>query len=165
VFDPTGNEKLSEHFTLDEMTKSSTAVRLSIDNTPDIQSSYNLKSLCEDVLEPIRVHYNIPFSPSSGYRSKELNKAIGGSPNSQHCEGKAVDFEILGVDNLAVATYVISSGIPFDQLILEYYDADVPNSGWVHISLNYVFIGESKNRQEVLAFDGTSYTSDIPFSP
>lgn len=157
-----GREKLSDHFTLEELTKSSTASRLSIKNRPNMEASFNLRALCEDVLEPIRVHYNIPFSPSSGYRSKELNKAIGGSSDSQHCEGKAVDFEIPGVDNLDVAVYIISSGIPFDQLILEYYKHDVPNSGWVHISLHYPFAGEPSNRKEVLTFDGNSYSKDIP---
>ena len=68
---------LSDHFTLIELTKSQTAERLGIDNTPDDEAIGNLASMCDNVLEPIRAHFGVPFSPSSAYRSKKLNEAIG----------------------------------------------------------------------------------------
>jgi zinc D-Ala-D-Ala carboxypeptidase len=138
------NEQLSKHFTLNEFTKSSTAIRLGIDNTPYPTAMLNLKALAEKVLEPVRKHYGIPFSPTSGFRSSSLNKAIGGSTSSQHRLGQAVDFEVPGISNYELALW-IQNNLDFDQLILEFYTPGVPNSGWVHVSYT------SKNhRKEVL---------------
>ena len=111
---------LSDHFSLMELTKSQTAERLGIDNTPDDVAIGNLASMCDSILEPIRAHYGVPFSPSSAYRSEELNKAIGGSvnPTSAHVRGLAVDIELPGVSNPDLARWV-QNNLVFDQLILE----------------------------------------------
>jgi zinc D-Ala-D-Ala carboxypeptidase len=146
--------KLSPHFTLREMTKSSTADRLSIDNTPDHpQVLKALQDLCINILEPARQHFGIPFSPSSAYRCPRLNQAIGSSPNSQHITGQAVDIEIPGVSNIDLAEWIKSNTV-FDQLILEYYSEDDPSSGWVHVSYVAPRGGKSANRGEVLRFTG-----------
>lgn len=153
--------KLSEHFTLAEMTKSQTATRMGIDNTPGDGEITALSFLCNTVLEGVRKNFGIPFSPTSGYRSPELNKAIGGSPKSQHCLGQAADIEVPGVSNLDLATY-ISNNLKFDQLILEYYDG-TPTSGWVHVSLvgDYQYTFSEENRLQVMTYDGSTYKTGV----
>ena len=97
---------------------------------------------------------------SSGYRSPELNKAIGGSENSKHCHGMAADFECRGArgaSNLEVAHW-IRDNLTYDQLILEYYDGRDPYSGWVHVAFN-----KGKNRQQTLTkVKGVPYTAGLP---
>ena len=127
-------QKLSENFSLLELTKSQTAERKGIDNTPGPNHQENLKSLCEMILQPIRDHFGQVVSVSSGYRSPELCVAIGSSTKSQHASGCAADFEIFGVSNKELADY-INENLDYDQLILEYWKGeDEPNSGWVHCS-------------------------------
>jgi len=126
--------KLTENFSLNELTKSQTAERKGIDNTPSTEHQENLKSLCEMILQPIRDHFDCVVSVSSGYRSPELCVAIGSSTQSQHAKGQASDFEIFGVSNKELADY-IDQNLDYDQLILEYWKGeDEPNSGWVHCS-------------------------------
>ena len=126
--------KLTENFSLNELTKSQTAERKGIDNTPSAEHQENLKSLCEMILQPIRDHFGQVVSVSSGYRSPELCVAIGSSTKSQHASGCAADFEIFGVSNKELADY-IDQNLDYDQLILEYWKGeDEPNSGWVHCS-------------------------------
>ena len=126
--------KLTENFSLNELTKSQTAERKGIDNTPSAEHQDNLKSLCEMILQPIRDHFGQVVSVSSGYRSPELCVAIGSSTQSQHAKGQASDFEIFGVSNKELADY-INENLDYDQLILEYWKGeDEPNSGWVHCS-------------------------------
>ena len=126
--------KLTENFSLNELTKSQTAERKGIDNTPSTEHQENLKSLCEMILQPIRDHFGQVVSVSSGYRSPELCVAIGSSTKSQHAKGEASDFEIFGVSNKELADY-INENLDYDQLILEYWKGeDEPNSGWVHCS-------------------------------
>ena len=126
--------KLTENFSLNELTKSQTAERKGIDNTPSTEHQENLKSLCEMILQPIRDHFGQVVSVSSGYRSQELCVAIGSSTQSQHAKGQASDFEIFGVSNKELADY-IDQNLDYDQLILEYWKGeDEPNSGWVHCS-------------------------------
>ena len=128
--------KLTENFSLNELTKSQTAERKGIDNTPSTEHQENLKSLCEMILQPIRDHFGQVVSVSSGYRSPELCVAIGSSTQSQHAKGQASDFEIFGVSNKELADY-IDQNLDYDQLILEYWKGeDEPNSGWVHCSFN-----------------------------
>ena len=79
--------KLSTHFTLEELTKSQTAIRKRISNKPDLEERACLVLLCYNILEPVREHYKIPFTPNSGFRSKNLNKAVGGSKKSKHRSG------------------------------------------------------------------------------
>ena len=126
--------KLTQNFSLNELTKSQTAERKGIDNTPSTEHQENLKSLCEMILQPIRDHFGQVVSVSSGYRSQDLCVAIGSSTQSQHAKGQASDFEIFGVSNKELADY-IDQNLDYDQLILEYWKGeDEPNSGWVHCS-------------------------------
>ena len=126
--------KLTENFSLKELTSSQTAERKGIDNTPSAEHQENLKSLCEMILQPIRDHFGQVVSVSSGYRSPELCVAIGSSTQSQHAKGEASDFEIFGVSNKELADW-IDENLDYDQLILEYWKGeDEPNSGWVHCS-------------------------------
>jgi zinc D-Ala-D-Ala carboxypeptidase len=139
--------KLTQHFSLQEMIKSQTALRKNIDNTPSPEAVENLKSLCENVLEKIRIHFGRPLTINSGYRGPKLNKAIGGAKNSQHMTGQAADIEIAGMDNKILFCW-IRDNLEFDQLILEYYKPGVPDSGWVHVSWN-----SKGNRKQVLTID------------
>ena len=125
--------RLSKNFSLAELTKSQTATRKGIDNEPSTEHVENLIHLAETVLQPIRDEFGRPVVISSGYRSPELCEAIGSSTKSQHARGEAADFEIPGVDNKELATW-ISKNTEFDQLILEFYDEGDPISGWVHCS-------------------------------
>ena len=127
--------KLSKNFSLAELTKSQTATRKGIDNTPSPTHQENLKSLCMHVLQPVRDHFNRVVSVSSGYRSEALCLAIGSKTTSQHAKGEAADFEIYGLSNQELATY-IKENLDYDQLILEYWKKEDPNSGWVHCSYN-----------------------------
>ena len=145
--------KLSDHFSLQELTKSSTAERRGIANEPDDTAVENLIMVCETILEPVREHYGIPFIPNSGFRCLELNRAIGSSDRSQHTTGEAVDFEVPSISNREVALWV-KENCKFDQLILEFYKEGDPSSGWVHCS--YVIEGE--NRESARIFDGTNWS-------
>lgn len=123
---------LSPHFTLREMTFSQTAMRLGIPNVPGPVMVNRLRSLCKNILEPVRKEFG-PFSPTSGYRGSDLNEILGGSKNSQHMMGEAADFKPFGACTLMVAEW-IERELDFDQLILEYFDPKLPDSGWVHCS-------------------------------
>ena len=124
---------LTENFSLNELTKSQTAERKGIDNTPSTEHQENRKRLCETILQPIRDHFGQVVSVSSGYRSPELCTAIGSKITSQHARGEAADFEIFGVSNKELADW-INENRTYDQLILEYWNESDPNSGWVHCS-------------------------------
>lgn len=127
--------KLSKNFSLAEFTRSQTATRRGIDNTPKGQHLEAAKTLFEKVVQPIRDHFG-PTRLNSGYRSPDLNKAVGGSKTSQHCQGEAADLEVPGVSNYDVAKW-IEDNLEYDQLILEFYTPGIPNSGWVHVSYNH----------------------------
>ena len=124
--------KLSANFSLNELTKSDTATRHDIDNTPTMQVIENLQDLVDNVLQPLREKLG-PVVVTSGYRSPAVNTKIGGSTTSDHCHGYAADFEVLGMDNRELALYIRDS-LQFKQLILEFYRDGVPDSGWVHCS-------------------------------
>jgi hypothetical protein len=147
--------QLSKHFKLEEFEKSSTAIRLNIKNKAGSGEIKNLTDLCYEVLEPVRAKFDKPIIITSGYRSPELCEAIGSKATSQHTKGQAVDFEIAGVNNLAIGLW-LTNNVNFDQYIQEYYDG-TPSSGWCHVS--YV---EGSNRKQVLTFDGKSYTNGLP---
>jgi zinc D-Ala-D-Ala carboxypeptidase len=123
---------LSRNFSLQELTKSDTAIRLGIDNQPNADQIDKLKMLCERILQPVRDHFG-RVKVTSGFRSSELCAAIGSSVNSQHAKAEAADFEVLGVDNAEVADWV-KMNCETDQLILEFYTPGEPNSGWIHAS-------------------------------
>ena len=143
--------RLSPHFTLKELTRSALAARHDIQNLPEPHEIANLKRLAVKILEPVRLHYNIPFSPSSGYRNPSVNRLAGSKPTSQHSKGQAADFEVPGVANRDLAEW-IKVNLTFDQLILEFHDEDDPASGWIHCSVK-----ETGNRGQCLIFDGTNY--------
>ena len=124
---------LSANFTLKELTKSDTATRLGLDNTPDDEALENLKTLCEMVLQPVREHFGKSVTVNSGYRSPESNAAVGGSKTSDHCKGQAADIEIDGLPNPELAQWIMDN-LDYTQLILEFYTQGQPNSGWVHVS-------------------------------
>ncbi len=124
--------RLSKNFSLQEYTKSQTAVRQGIDNNPSEEHLTKAKALFENVIQPVRDKFGVTVI-NSGYRGPQLNMAVGGSSNSQHCKGEAVDIECPGVANY------------FDQLILEFYTPGIPDSGWVHVS----YVG-ANNRANVL---------------
>ena len=148
--------QLSKHFKLIEFEKSMTATRLGIKNKAGSGEIKNLTDLCYGVLEPTRAKFDKAITITSGYRSEELCEAIGSKKTSQHTKGQAVDFEIAGVSNLEVALW-ISNNCDFDQLILEYWNDEEPNAGWIHVS----FV-EGSNRKQILTFDGKNYTNGLP---
>jgi len=137
--------KLSDNFSLTELCKSQTADRKGIDNNPDADAIACLRDLAVNILQPVRNHFLIPYTPSSGYRSVELCLAIGSSEKSQHAKGQAADFEVPNVSNMEVAQW-IAYNLMFDQLILEYYSGG--NTGWIHCS--YI---DGNNRKEILTLD------------
>mgnify|MGYP006404025749 FL=1 len=124
--------KLSNNFSLSEFTYSNKAKKLGIDNTPSKEAIDNLQELVTFVLQPLRDRFG-PITISSGYRSPELNKAIGGSTTSDHCLGCAADFEVQSQDNRVMAQW-IANNLDFKQLILEFYHAGDMHSGWIHCS-------------------------------
>ena len=127
--------KLSDNFSLLELTKSQTAERKGIHNYPTPLHQVNLRSLCTNVLQRVRDHFGRVVSVSSGYRSVDLCVAIGSSTGSQHAKGEAADFEIFGISNKELADW-INENLYYDQLILEYWKESDPNSGWVHCSFS-----------------------------
>jgi zinc D-Ala-D-Ala carboxypeptidase len=124
--------RLSKNFTLAEFTKSQTATRRGIDNTPEGEHMEAAKELFENVVQSVRDQFGVTVI-NSGYRGPELNEAVGGSSNSQHCKGQAVDIECPGTANYELASW-IEQNLDFDQLILEFYTPGIPDSGWVHVS-------------------------------
>ena len=124
--------RLSKNFTLTEFTKSQTASRRGLDNTPNEEHLQNAKLLFENVVQKVRDQFGITVI-NSGYRGPALNEAVGGSNKSQHCKGEAVDIECPGQSNYMVASW-IEENLDFDQLILEFYTPGIPDSGWVHVS-------------------------------
>tara|TARA_B100000902_G_scaffold389705_1_gene437331 strand:+ start:356 stop:826 length:471 start_codon:yes stop_codon:yes gene_type:complete len=137
--------KLSNNFSLKELTASQTAERKGISNNPSEDHMTNLKELCVNVLQKVRDHYGKVVSVSSGYRSPELCVAIGSSVNSQHAKGQAADFEVFGLSNAELCKW-ISENLEFDQLILEYHNIGEPNSGWIHCS----YRSDGENRKQIL---------------
>ena len=140
--------KLSKNFSLAEFTKSQTAERKGIDNTPNEEHMAAAVVLFDKVVQPVRDHFG-PTVLNSGYRGPELNEAVGGSSKSQHCKGQAADIEVPGVPNAELAEW-IKENCDFDQLILEFYTPGIPDSGWVHVSLHLDNEGMFKNRKQAL---------------
>ena len=127
---------LAENFTLSEMTKSETALRYDMDNSPPQEITSNLQALAVHVLQPVRDHFARGVKVNSGYRSPDVNAKVGGSRTSDHCRGMAADIEIPGVPNAELAEW-IRSNLLFTQVILEFYTQGVPDSGWVHVSYDH----------------------------
>lgn len=139
--------KLSEHLSLNEMISSNTAKRNGINNAPTDVHLSNMKMLAEKIFEPIRKHFNQPIHISSGYRSKALNKAIGGAATSAHCFGLAIDIDMDGKSDTITNRMIfdwVKSNLKFDQLIFEYGDKENPD--WVHVGISL----DMPNRNQVL---------------
>lgn len=136
--------KISEHLDLSELIRSESAKRNGIANMPTDEHIENLKLLAENIFEPVRTNFNVPIRISSGYRSQELNKKIGGSLSSQHSKGQAIDIDMDGADvtNKQIFDF-IKDNLHFDQLIYEFGDSNNPS--WVHVSYNV-----ANNRGQVL---------------
>jgi len=131
--------KLTEHFSLEEMTFSETAVRHGLDNRPNSRSIQNLTELCEELLEPIRELTGGPINVTSGFRSPSVNSVVGGSLNSQHMSGEAADINCPLFNPRVLFERIRNSGLEFDQLINEF-------GSWVHVS----FVSGRTNKREVL---------------
>jgi hypothetical protein len=125
--------QLTKNFSLAELTKSETALRHDMDNTPGPVEIGNLTELAGKVLQPIRDHFAKGVKVNSGFRHPDVNAKVGGSKTSDHCKGQAADIEIPGVPNAALAEWV-EDNLEFTQLILEFYTPGIPDSGWVHVS-------------------------------
>lgn len=124
---------LSEHFTLEEMTRSDTYTRLGKANSPSPAAVNSLTALCKNILEPLRAAIGKPITIRSGFRCEGLNLLVGGAQTSQHLYGQAADITINGVSNDVVWNY-IKDMLPFDQVIAEHLSASNGAKGWVHVS-------------------------------
>ena len=136
--------KLTANFSLEELTKSETALRLGLDNDPDDTQLANLVALCECVLQPVRDHFGKGVKVNSGLRTLPVNRAIGSADHSDHVKGMAADIEIPSVPNAELAQW-IADNLEFRQVILEFYTPGIPDSGWVHVSYN-----PADNKKQVL---------------
>lgn len=125
------NEKLTEHFTLREMTTSGLAIRLAVKNNPSQQAKERLKALCENVLEPLTRRFG-KIRVVGSYRSQELNKAMGGAKNSQHLLGEAADIHVSSEEQALLMMNFIKDRLDFDQLKLE--RKMMNGCCWVHVS-------------------------------
>ena len=133
--------RLSKNFVLSEITHSNTAKRLGIDNDPTKKHLQNMQRLVDLLLQPLRDALG-PIRISSGYRNPSLNRAIGGSPKSQHCKGEALDLQFWRggeMFNKEIYEWILQSDLEFDQMINEF------DFAWIHISLK-----EKNNRNQVL---------------
>jgi hypothetical protein len=146
---------LTEHFTLEEMTFSPTAIKKGIDNTPNAQAIKNLTVLCEKILEPLRTHVGGPIKISSGYRCEVLNSLIGGAKSSQHKIGQAADIDLK--EKCAEAFHWIRENLDYDQIIWEFGNDKQPD--WIHIS--YSTKGNRKNALKAIKVNGR--TKYIPY--
>jgi hypothetical protein len=149
--------QLSTNFSLHELSKSETALRMGFDNTPDEEATENLRLLCEKVLQPVRDHYGKGVKVNSAYRSPESNAAVGGSKTSDHCKGMAADIEIPGVANADLAQFIMDN-LSYTQLILEFYTPGIPDSGWVHVSYD----PNNLKKQELTATKVAGKTQYLP---
>ena len=126
---------LTANFSLHELTKSETALRMGFDNTPGEAEIKALRLLAEKVLQPVRDYFGKGVKVNSGFRSPESNAAVNGSKTSDHCLGRAADIEIPGVPNAELAQWIMDN-LDYTQLILEFYTPGIPDSGWVHVSFD-----------------------------
>jgi len=149
--------QLTANFSLHELTKSETALRMGLDNTPGPVETEYLKILAERVLQPIRDHYGKGVKVNSGYRSPESNAAVGGSRTSDHCKGQAADIEIPGVPNAEFAQWSMDN-LDYTQLILGFYTPGIPDSGWVHVSYD----PDNLKKQELTAMKVAGKTQYVP---
>ena len=151
--------QLSTNLSLAEAIRSETAKRKGISNMPTPEHIENAKKLAANIFQPIREHFGKPIFISSGYRSAELNKAIGGSLSSQHCSFEAIDIDMDGTDitNKQIFDY-IKDNLTFDQAIAEYPKQGNPD--WVHVSFA---ANRSQRKQILVAKKVNGKTTYIPY--
>lgn len=138
-------KNISEHISYKEGVYSITALRLGLNNDPTKTHLTNMELLAEKIFEPLRKHVGGPIKINSFYRGPELNKAIGGSSNSQHCKGQAIDLDdTYGYMSNADMYEYIKNNLSFDQMIWEFGNSDNPD--WVHVS----YVNEEANRNRCL---------------
>ena len=151
--------RISKHISYKEATRSATALRLGIENIPNEYQLQNMEMVAKKVFEPLREAIDAPIKINSFFRCEELNKAIGGSSKSQHCQGRAIDIDdIYGHVSNAFMYYYIKDNLDFDQLIWEFGTDDSPD--WVHVS----YVDEDSNRKRCLKAyreDGKTKYKDI----
>lgn len=139
--------KLSKNLSLEECISSSTASKYKIDNTPSPKVVNRLKLIAEHIFQPVRDALGVPIKVSSGYRSPELNRKIGGAMGSQHTKGEALDLKVLknaeNVTNAELFRYIIEH-LDYDQVIWEF--GNNKNPKWVHIS----YKNPTDNRKQAL---------------
>ena len=148
--------KLSRNFSLSELIKSDTAIRLGIDNNPNADQIEKLKLLCENIHQPVRDHFG-RVTVTSCFRSPELCVKIGSSLNSQHTKAEAADFECLGTSNAEVFDW-IKANLPYDQMILEFFTPGEPNSGGIHCS----YVSDKPRKQLLRAYKEEGRTKYKP---
>ena len=137
--------RISKHISYKEATRSATALRLGIENIPNEYELQNMEMVAKKVFEPLREAVDAPIKINSFFRCEELNKAIGGSSKSQHCQGRAIDIDdIYGNVSNAFMYYYIKDNLDFDQLIWEFGTDGSPD--WVHVS----YVNEDSNRKRCL---------------
>lgn len=137
-----------KYFTIKELCTTNKKIK----NEPDEQVKKNLEDLVDNVLDPIRERYNKPIIVNSGFRSKELNKAVGGVSTSQHCKGEAVDIKS-DPELLKLIFDMIDEGLQLDQLIIERTDINSICGSWLHISFR------KNNRNQILKYNGKVYST------
>jgi len=158
--------RLSQNFTLAEMVGSQVATRRGIDNRAPMWAIERLADLATEILQPVRNRFG-PVTVTSGWRCQDLERALKGRPEgwrsaSQHARGEAADFEVRGRSNLEVARW-IEAALPFDQLILEFYEPPDPNSGWIHCS--YVRPPRGVAMQALRQGSDVAYIRGLPQEP
>ena len=132
---------MGKYFSIAELTKSSTAIKKKINNTPTKEVENNLNQLIDNILDPLREAWGQPIIVGSGYRCEALNKAVGGAAHSQHKLGQAADINTKSdskEDNKKLFELIKQLKLPFDQLINEY------NYNWIHVSYS------PRNRRQIL---------------
>lgn len=140
-----GIKKISKHISYKEGVRSSTARRLDIENAPSDYHLSNMEVIAENIFEPLRKWAGGAIRINSFFRSADLNKAIGGSSKSQHCEGRAIDIDdTFGHKTNAEMYNYIKDNLDFDQMIWEFGDDENPD--WVHVS----YVSEESNRSRCL---------------
>jgi len=136
---------ISKHISYKESTRSNTALRKGIDNTPGDDQLHFMEIIAGEIFEPLRTYVGGPIKINSFYRCPELNTAIGGSATSQHCKGQAMDIDdTFGRMTNAEMYHWIKENLDFDQMIWEFGDDDNPD--WIHVS----YVSEEKNRNRCL---------------
>lgn len=132
---------MGKYFSIAELTKSSTAIKKKINNTPTKEIENNLNQLIDNILDPLREAWGEPIIVGSGYRCEALNRAVGGAASSQHKLGQAADIHTKSdsaEDNKKLFELIKQLKLPFDQLINEY------NYNWIHVSYS------PRNRRQIL---------------